>query len=177
MFVFDILQIPIQRIQICNGCIAPTYTHLAIGPVYLRSQGKFPPRNKTIISNICLQLLEVCLTVKKVSAHPSSTVFSQICSHLLTSFIFKTRVVHCFKKITVIWKYMIAFTISKAKNVSSTSVTKFKTHVLCIYFRISSNEHSGATQYTYVLASYATSDRARITFPWITSSRFGRWRL
>lgn len=132
---------------------------------------------RSISSNICLQLLEICLTVKKVSAHTSSTVYRRPV-HTLTSFIFKTRVVHCKKKIfTKIWKYIIAFILSKARNVSWTSVTKFKTHVLCIYFHISSNEHSGATQYTYVLASYATSDSTRVKFPSIILSRFWRWRL
>jgi hypothetical protein len=54
-FVFDMLQIPSQCIQICDGCIAPTYTPLAMGLVYLLPQGKFPPRYKAVSSNICLQ--------------------------------------------------------------------------------------------------------------------------
>ena len=94
---FDILQIPRQCIQIFKGLIAPTDTPLAMGLVSLRSPGKFASRYKTINSNICLQLLEVCLTVKNVSAHTSSTVFRRSV-HTLTSFIFWTRVVHCTEK-------------------------------------------------------------------------------
>jgi hypothetical protein len=78
---FDILQIPIQCIQICNGWITLTDTPLPMGLVSLRSQGKFAPCYKTISSNTCLELLEACLTVKK-QAHIQAL---QFCADLLTN--------------------------------------------------------------------------------------------
>jgi hypothetical protein len=119
----------------------------SMGLVYLRPQDKFPPRYKTLHSNICLQSLEFCFTENKVSAHTSSTVF-RTSVHTLISFRFKTRAFHCMKKSSAIWKHIFTFTLSMARNVSWDSVTKFKPLVLCTHFHIFSNDHSGTTQYT-----------------------------
>jgi len=106
----------------------------------------------------------------KVNAHTSSTV------HTLTSFLFKTRAHRCIQRNLRNMKiHYCIYTFESQENILSQC--KFDIHVLSIYFHISSNEHSGSTQYTYTLASYVTSGRTRITFPWIMLSCSWGWRL